>query len=603
MIRNIEDSLKELYVHHFYSFYREIVNIKDRTDYSQKDNMIVLQTQLLELIEQFTLTFKPYEGVVEEGNDDEIMYLLTAFTDEMFINIPWEGKYIWEDNLLEEQIFASHVAGNKVFAMLDRHLQIPTTSFEGLSLIYLSMLCLGFKGCFMHMDTKKQLGNYKRQLFVYLYNCHPFILKELKLLFPDAYSHPLSFGTRVKFYDVRSWIITGLLSIVSIFLILYCYSNPNEAYIAIQNTKYFLYSNRIEILIILTIIILLFFAFYFWITIKRKRLFLLARKKVTKFEIKESLRLLEKSMMEEFPSKEQRENIPIYLTIGYEKAGTSVLIKNSKLNKLANCPFEETGIIKSACNWWIYDKAVFIDPSSKLDEEIVNPVFWRYLVRRLKKIRRLRSLDGIILTIPFNDLIVSENAPINNLSRIKITTDLMYSRMLYLQKKLRMHLPVYIIVTKCDKIAGFEDFIKKVPNEYDQNMFGWSNPYNSHVITYNRDWILEAFKNINSRLTFMLFGLCIDDANETEFKKIFMLRNEIEGLKYPIQIVTNKLMSIGQNPFLASLMLRGIYFTGAKSSHAEDIESGERAFFDDLIQKKVLLENGVAKPMRKIIIY
>jgi type VI secretion system protein ImpL len=199
--------------------------------------------------------------------------------------------------------------------------------------------------------------------------------------------------------------------------------------------------------------------------------------------------------------------------------------------------------------------------------------------------------------------VVPGNAQLNNLAKMKTKTEKLYSRVLYIQKKLKMQLPVYIVVTKCDKITGFEELIRKIPDEFNKNILGWSSPYNTNVISYTKNWINEAFESMGSRMTYLALGLCIDDSGELEFGRIMNLRYEFEGMKYPLQILTNKLFTICNNALLAPIIFRGIYFAGSKTTRAEEIESGEKAFIPDLIDKKITREASLAKPVRKIIIY
>lgn len=602
-MRNVDDSIKDSILRKFNKYYQELIALKRTTDYSQKDNLKNIQSKILEIIEQYALSIQPYEREENDSKYNEALYLLTVFADELYINTAWNGENIWEDNLLEEQLFQSHYSGEKFFEMIDNNLHENAQDNREMSVLYLLFLSMGFKGRFMFSDSDKKLNYYKKQLFMAIYKTSPLILKEMKLLFPEAYTHNLSAGTRVKFYNIRLWVTIGLVSILIAAFLYLVFAEPDTLTDIINSIKYFFYEHQTAIIVILFAIFIttvICTAVYIY---KRKELFQRIRKKVTRFEIRESIRLLSGVLAEEYPNPAIRNEIPIYLALGSENSGNTTLIKTLKIKKIADSPFEEFSSTKSACNWFVYDRGIIIDPASKMDANQLRPRLWKYFIRRLRKLRRLRPIDGIILTVSYEDLSISGSLQVDNLTTIKLKTDNIYSKLIYIQKKLRMHLPVYIIITKCDKITGFDELIKKLPNEYDHNICGWSSPYNSNVVSYTKNWILEAFQNINMRLTYLLFGLCIDDAVENDFIKIYNLRNEIDSVKYPIQILTNKIFSIGQNTLLAPLLLRGIYFTGSKSSRPEDIETAERAFSFDVIDKKIFRESQLAKPARKIIIY
>ena len=598
-----EDSGVELLLRLFHRFYTELLLIKERTDFSIKDNLALAQTDLLELIQQYALQIQPSEGGSEESQYTEVLYLLTVFADEVFVSIPWDGQYIWEDNLLEEQVFNSHVAGNKFYKFLDKHLQSPTAFTERVVIIYLLLLSLGFKGKYMFEDKERKTQYYKRQLFVYLFNNLPFLLKELKVLFPDAYANINSIAIREKFHNLRKWLITSVAGVVISALIILALITPGPFLDFYDYVTAYVEEYSLVLAILVILAALLVVAYFVWIYFRRKKLFTLVRKKITNFEIKESFRLLLVSLKEAAPKTDHKYLLPWYLVIGSENSGSSSLFKMTKLKKLAVNPLEETYTSKSANNWWILDKAVIINPAGKMDENPAKPKFWKHYVRQLRKHHRLRPLDGIILTVSIEDLLLRGKEQASELNKLKSIADQCYSKIISIQKHLKMHLPVYVVVTKSDNLAGFEEFVKRIPANLDQNIFGWSNPYRSTIYSYSKNWVIEAFQKISSQFTYIMFGLSLDDMSEVEFNKIYSLKNELEGLKYPVQLFINRVFATSQNPYLASLIFMGIYFVGAKSTSGEDIEASEKVFLNDLVEKKIIREAGLAKPSRKIIVY
>jgi type VI secretion system protein ImpL len=312
---------------------------------------------------------------------------------------------------------------------------------------------------------------------------------------------------------------------------------------------------------------------------------------------------LKEALKESISKSDYRYFLPWYLVLGSENSGSTSLFKMTKLKKLAVNPLEETYTSKSANNWWVLDKAVIINPAGKLDEDPAKPRLWKYYVKQLRKYHRLRPLDGIVITISLEDLLLRGREQATELNKLKTIADQCYSKIVSIQKYLKMHLPVYVVVTKCDQLTGFEDFTKRIPGELDQNIFGWSNPYKSTVYSYSKNWIIEAFQKISLQFTYIMFGLSLDDMNETEFNRIYSLKNELESLKYPLQLFINRVFATSQNPYLASLIFMGIYFVGARTASGEDIEASEKVFLNDLIEKKIIRETGLAKPSRKIIVY
>lgn len=101
-----------------------------------------------------------------------VAYLMAAMADEVFLNIEWDGKHRWEENMLETKFFGSQIAGDKIFDRINQLVSkadhLETEEAE----IYLSMLLLGFKGKFRGSDEEAaEIGMYKRKLFNLITKC------------------------------------------------------------------------------------------------------------------------------------------------------------------------------------------------------------------------------------------------------------------------------------------------------------------------------------------------------------------------------------------------------------------------------------------------
>ena len=45
----------------------------------------------------------------------EVVYIMVALADDIFLNSEWEGKQFWEDNILEQKFFNTQIAGDEIF--------------------------------------------------------------------------------------------------------------------------------------------------------------------------------------------------------------------------------------------------------------------------------------------------------------------------------------------------------------------------------------------------------------------------------------------------------------------------------------------------------
>jgi type VI secretion system protein ImpL len=129
-----------------------------------------------------------------------------------------------------------------------------------------------------------------------------------------------------------------------------------------------------------------------------------------------------------------------------------------------------------ACDWYFYDHGIVIDVKGDLivsqNDLYSNEQDWRLLLDLLANHRSKRPLDGIILTISAEELL--GKLPHELLMR---RADRLYMKLWEMQRTLGVRLPVYFLITKCDLVAGFSSFCQEIPEENQQDILGWSNPY------------------------------------------------------------------------------------------------------------------------------
>ena len=137
--------------------------------------------------------------------------------------------------------------------------------------------------------------------------------------------------------------------------------------------------------------------------------------------------------------------------------------------------FEESN---PTLGWWFYDRGIVLDVRGDQILEADNPKSseesWKYILSLISRHRPKRPLDGIILTIPSTELTgagaLSEDAIFDRAKHL-------YRKLWQIQANLAMRVPVYVVVTKCDRLTGFDQGIMELPSERLNEMLGWSNPY------------------------------------------------------------------------------------------------------------------------------
>ncbi len=107
------------------------------------------------------------------------------------------------------------------------------------------------------------------------------------------------------------------------------------------------------------------------------------------------------------------------------------------------------------CDWFFTQEAVLIDTAGRYttqdSHESLDALEWKAFLRLLKTHRPRHPLNGIILTVALTDLIEADVGAMESLSRS------LRDRIAEINGALKGHLPVYFMLTKADRILGFNE--------------------------------------------------------------------------------------------------------------------------------------------------
>ncbi|MDR1561122.1 MAG: DotU family type IV/VI secretion system protein [Holosporaceae bacterium] len=122
----------------------------------------------------------------------DIVYAMAAICDEVFLNMDWEGKQYWEENILENRYFGTQIAGDKIFEIINELLTERETLSTKKAEIYLKILSLGFKGKYRGMENEQiQIGVYRKRLFEFIEKNDKSMFLIGHRLFQKEYTHTL----------------------------------------------------------------------------------------------------------------------------------------------------------------------------------------------------------------------------------------------------------------------------------------------------------------------------------------------------------------------------------------------------------------------------
>jgi type VI secretion system protein ImpL len=147
---------------------------------------------------------------------------------------------------------------------------------------------------------------------------------------------------------------------------------------------------------------------------------------------------------------------PWYMIIGPPASGKTTALLHSGLR----FPFVEQAVkgVGGTRNldFWFADEAVMVDTAGRYttqdSDQAVDAAGWAAFLALLRKNRPLQPINGVIVAIGVDELIRSDCAGIDAHARS------VRRRLVELRRSLEVAVPVYLVLTKADLLAGFGDY-------------------------------------------------------------------------------------------------------------------------------------------------
>lgn len=333
--------------------------------------------------------------------------------------------------------------------------------------------------------------------------------------------------------------------------------------------------------------------------------------------IYESFRHSDKWLKLNIDGEDYAYELPWYLIVGERESGKTTLLKNLSIRRPADHPAFSDSPISPSVEWRFFDKGVVLDVSGAafLGDSLLDKYRgFEAILKNLVRFRTRRPIDGIILTIPASYFIGT--APLSE-DEIFARATQVATKLRLMESKLGLKLPVYVLITKCDQIAGFSGYANSLPKNKLKEMFGWSNPYTLDEL-FSPQWIHTAVQNMVSYATKASLDIFEEGSVHNYQDDVMVLISELAKIETGL---TKYLSTIFQsNNYREHFFLRGIYCTGNACIEEVDTKAlgieGESTiplsnpqdmkattpFLDDLFAKKIFLEKNLATPIKKFLI-
>jgi type VI secretion system protein ImpL len=298
----------------------------------------------------------------------------------------------------------------------------------------------------------------------------------------------------------------------------------------------------------------------------------------------------ERWLRERVSGPDFRYRIPWIPFIGPPDSGKTRGLGRCGLHMPDGPPFQGAETARNPLNWWFFERGAVLDLAGDLaarpDRPESDPApadlrLWNRFLRLLQRHRPKKPTDGVVLALPCPDLLAAEGNGGGNL--LVQTAEALYRRLWRLQQITGIRFPVYLVITRCEALAGFSEFRRELPEALTGQMFGWSadQPPGAAV---TGDWVRDAFAAVSRHLTRIQFELLTEGVRPEHRDGVFQFPQSLGRLESPLRTAVDRMFR--QSAYHESFALRGIYFSG-----------GDGHFLRDLLDRKVFPEAGLARPL------
>lgn len=276
---------------------------------------------------------------------------------------------------------------------------------------------------------------------------------------------------------------------------------------------------------------------------------------------KEAIRTLRESSLRRFGNPVYA--LPWFMVVGEPGAGKTSAITRSRLASLNKSVSQFDPITTTLnCDWWFFNRAVVIDTAGRYVSPSGTPedqAEWERMLELLAKYRSREGLNGLVLAIDAHDLLNPSDDTLERRGHV------IRERIDQLIRLFDKRFPIFILVTQCDSVFGFDAWANALPPEALSQAMGYTGPLEQGDEAESR-FLTNAFDHIGNRLRSIRLDMGVKGVDLNP--ELLLFPSELDRLRPGLQRFLTA--GMGNNPYLEQPMLRGIFLSSACQNGATE---------------------------------
>ncbi|MDB4982428.1 MAG: hypothetical protein JWM82_3180, partial [Myxococcales bacterium] len=244
--------------------------------------------------------------------------------------------------------------------------------------------------------------------------------------------------------------------------------------------------------------------------------------------------------------------LPWYVIIGPPGSGKTTAIRSSGLK----FPFGKSSAVRGVggtrnCDWWMTNDAILLDTAGRWSTEDDDKDEWLAFIDLLKRTRPGKPINGIIVAVSVSELTGDADSIASLSEALRERVDEVLSR-------LDMVLPVYLLVTKCDLVAGFLETFGDLKDRDRGQIWGFTLPLVADGAE-QVEAVAQHFDELNEVLERQCLVRMGEERRIEAREKVLAFPQQFDSLRQGLVDLVATLFD--RSVYDDAPIMRGVYFT------------------------------------------